>query len=242
MTPSLVGILKDFERRLEQAVEGFFARALPGGGLQPIELGKRMIRAMDDAKSVGVSGRVVVPNAFTFRVSPKDHERLASLGSSLERELVAVARRATTTEGWTVLGPPSVALEADESVHAGTFEIATEIREGHDPAASAGSHTQLIQIAVTSDAELVVLGSKRRAYPLSRDSLIIGRLDTCDIVLDDVGASRRNTEVRREGDEWFAIDLDSTNGTLVNGRSIRRHRQNPKDVMLIGNTQIEFRA
>src|SRR5207247_3617233 len=46
-----MGILRDFERRLETMVEGFFARALPGGGVQPVELGKRMVRAMEEQKT-----------------------------------------------------------------------------------------------------------------------------------------------------------------------------------------------
>jgi len=237
-----LGILKDFERRLEQAVEGFFARALPGGGLQPVELGKRMVRAMDDAASVGVAGDVIAPNAFVFRLAPPDHERLSGLGATLERELVAVARRAATAEGWVLLGPPVIELVADPDMTPGTFMIATAVEESDDPAAGAGAHTQLIQIAVASDAELVVLGSKRRAYPLSKDTLVIGRLDECDITLSDAGASRRHAEVRREGDEWYVVDLDSTNGTLLNGKSVRRARLNPKDVILIGNTQVEYRA
>ncbi|HEX9697738.1 MAG TPA: DUF3662 and FHA domain-containing protein [Actinomycetota bacterium] len=237
-----MGILKDFERRLEQVVEGFFARALPGGGLQPVELGKRMIRAMDDATTVGVAGEAIAPNAFTFRLAPADHERLAALGPSLDRELVAVARRAAAAEGWILLGAPVVEMVADDGMTPGTFMVATAISEGADPAAGAGSHTQLIQIAVSGDAELVVLGSKRRAYPLSKDALVIGRLDTCDVTLADSGASRRHAEVRREGDEWYVVDLDSTNGTLLNGKSVRRARLKPKDIMLIGNTQIEFRA
>lgn len=235
-----MGILKDFERRLEQVVEGFFARALPGGGVQPVELGKSMIRVMEEQKAVGVSGEVIVPNVFSFSVSPKDAERLQSLGPVLEKELTAVARRAAAAEEWTLLGPPSVRVTVDDAKHSGRFDVKASIAESEE--ASIGSHTQLIQIAVASDAELVVLGSKRRAYPLSKDALTIGRLETCDIALDDPGASRRHAEVRREGDEWFLIDLDSTNGTLLNGRSVRRQRLSPKDIVLIGTTQIQFRA
>ncbi|MHB8510735.1 MAG: FhaA domain-containing protein [Actinomycetota bacterium] len=237
-----MGILKDFERRLEHAVEGFFARALPGGGLQPIELAKRMVRMMQDQKTVGVSGQVVVPNSFTFYVSDRDAKRLEELGASLSKDLTSVARRAAKAAEWTMLGPPMITVTPDASVHDGMLEAEAHVRQATDPTSSAGAHTQLIQIAVPSDAELVVLGSKRRAYPLSKDSLVIGRNESCDVVLNDPGASRRNTEVRREGDEWYAIDLGSTNGTLLNGRGISRARLSPKDILLIGNTQIEFRV
>ena len=90
--------------------------------------------------------------------------------------------------------------------------------------AEAGPHTQLIQMSEQADAELVVVGSKRRPYPLAKDVLTIGRLDTCDIVLSDPGVSRKHSEVRREGDEWVVVDLSSTNGTIVNGQPVRRHR------------------
>ena len=236
-----MGILRGFERRLESLVEGFFARALPGGSLQPVELGKRLVRAMEDAKTVSVNA-VYVPNVFTFRVSPKDHERLSSLGDALHRELVAVCRRAAAAEEWTLLGPPEISIEADSEVTPGTFEVAAELIEGPDPEHEAGAHTQLIDMAVPTDAELVVVGANKRSYPLSRDALSIGRMDTCDIILSDSGASRKHCEVRREGDEWFVVDLGSTNGTLVNGKAIRRHRLANGDRLTIGETDIEFRT
>ena len=39
-------ILRDFERRLEGAVEGLFARAFRSG-VQPVELGKRLVREVE---------------------------------------------------------------------------------------------------------------------------------------------------------------------------------------------------
>ena len=90
------------------------------------------------------------------------------------------------------------------------------------------------------EAELVVVGSKRRPYPLAKDSLSIGRLDSCDIVLSDAGVSRKHAEVRREGDEWVVIDLGSTNGTVVNGQPVRRHRLAAGDRIEVGETVIEY--
>lgn len=235
-----LGILRDFEKRLEQVVEGFFARALPGGGLQPVELGKRMIRAMEDQKTVSMSA-TYVPNSFAFRVSPKDHERLSQLGAALERELSTVARRAAATEQWTLLGPPEISLVSDARIAPGTFALVASVREGDDPEAEAGPHTQLIDMSVATDYELIVVGSRKRAYPLSKDTLVVGRLDTCDVVLSDPAASRRHAEVRREGDEWFVVDLGATNRTMVNGKQVSRHRLSPGDRIVVGETEIEFR-
>jgi len=44
-----------------------------------------------------------------------------------------------------------------------------------------------------------------------------GRLSTLEIVLDDGSVSRRHAELRRADSGWFVRDMDSTNGTYVNG-------------------------
>jgi hypothetical protein len=236
-----LGILREFEKRLEGLVEGFFARALPGGGVQPIELGKRMVRAMEEEKTAGVGGDVFVPNAFTFRLSPRDFERLTQIGTTLRKELIAVSRRAAASEGWKMVGPPEAHLIADASVRARTFTIEVEFVESLDEEPAAGPQTQLIQMSLAADAELVQLGKDTRAWPLSKEALVIGRMQGCDVVLPDRGVSRRHAEVRREGDEWVVIDLGSTNGTDVNGRRVNRHRLAPGDRLLFGETTLEFR-
>jgi FHA domain-containing protein len=235
-----MGILRDFERRLETMFEGFFARALPGGGVQPVELGKRMVRTMDEQKTVSVAN-VYVPNEFLFFLSAKDIKPLRPVENALAKELGAVARRAAASEGWRLLGPPSIRLVEDASTAPGTFRIEAAVVEGPDEEAEkAGPHTQLIQMSAEKGAELVVVGSKRRPYPLAKDTLSIGRLDSCDIVLSDSGVSRKHAEIRREGDEWVVVDLNSTNGTLVNGRPVRRHRLAQGDRIEVGETTIEF--
>lgn len=236
-----MGLLRDFERRLENIVEGFFARALPGGGVQPVELGKRLVRAMEEQKTVSVAN-VYVPNEFTFFLSSKDVERLRPVENALGQELSAVARRAAASENWRLLGPPVIRLVEDDSAASGTFRIEATVVEGTDEQADqAGPHTSLLQMSTEHDAELVVAGSKRRPYPLAKDALTIGRLDSCDIALSDAGVSRKHAEVRREGDEWVVIDLNSTNGTVVNGTAVRRHRLAPGDRIEVGETTIEFR-
>ena len=78
--------LQAFERRLERMVEGVFARAFKSG-LRPVELGRKVVRVMDDHRSVDVRGRKVVPNAFTVRLSADDHVQFADIEDTLVREL-----------------------------------------------------------------------------------------------------------------------------------------------------------
>jgi len=236
-----MGILREFEKRLESVVEGFFARALPGGGVQPIELGKRMVRAMEEERTVGAGGTAFVPNAFEFHLSRKDYQRLDQIHHTLKKELIAVARRASASEKWDMVGPPEIRLLEDASMKSGTFSIGTHFVESAKPEPTAGPQTQLIQMSLAADAELVQLGKNSHTWPLSKEAVVIGRQPGCDVMLDDSGVSRRHAEVRREGDEWVVIDLGSTNGIEINGRRVNRHRLNPGDRMLFGETVLEFR-
>jgi hypothetical protein len=236
-----VGILRGFEKRLEGLVEGFFARAMPGGGVQPVELGKRMVRLMDEERAVAATGAEYVPNSFAFKLAPKDFERLNQISSTLRKELSAVARRAVASEGWRMVGPPEIVIQEDAAVKNGTFGIDSEFVESANPEPEAGPQTQLIQMSLDADAELVQIGKTSRTWPLSKEAIVIGRIEGCDVILPDAGVSRRHAEIRREGDEWVVIDLGSTNGTEINGKRVNRHRLAPGDRLVLGETTLEFR-
>jgi pSer/pThr/pTyr-binding forkhead associated (FHA) protein len=91
-------------------------------------------------------------------------------------------------------------------------------------------------LAHAADA-LVVEG---RRYALSGPVTVIGRSSACDVPLDDASASRRHAELRRRGGKAVLVDLDSTNGTLLNGRRVREAPLRPGDRITIGTTSIVF--
>src|SRR5690606_17507274 len=59
--------------------------------------------------------------------------------------------------------------------------------------------------------------------PLREQGTLIGRNPECALVLDDDYASGRHAKIYREGEQWFAEDLGSTNGSfLVTGSTQQR--------------------
>jgi FHA domain-containing protein/uncharacterized protein DUF1707 len=50
-----------------------------------------------------------------------------------------------------------------------------------------------------------------------RTVFTIGRSPDCDLPLADITVSWHHAELRRDGPGWLLVDLDSTNGTRVNG-------------------------
>src|SRR5437868_9299803 len=67
-----------------------------------------------------------------------------------------------------------------------------------------------------------------------------GRLGSLEIVLDDSSVSRRHAEVRLGDDGWFVRDLESTNGTYVNGVRIGpgEHPLRARDVLQFGKVAV----
>ena len=120
-----MGVLQDFERRLEGAVEGFFARVFRSG-IQPVELAKALQRYAKDEQRVAADG-VVVPNVFRIAVGTKDHDRLAGYGESLPRELGEVVARTAAERGWLLRGPVKVRVMVDPEVPLGRFRLAGRV-------------------------------------------------------------------------------------------------------------------
>lgn len=121
-----MGILRDFEQRLEGAVEGFFAK-LFRSGLQPVELAKALQRYAGNYQQVGVAG-VIVPNVYRIDLAPDDHERFSGFEASLKRELAEALRQTARDRGWQLEGPVRIELRTSEDISVGTYELRGKIK------------------------------------------------------------------------------------------------------------------
>jgi hypothetical protein len=216
--------LKGFERRLERLVEGVFARAFKSS-LRPVELGRRLVREMDDQRTVNVRGEVAAPNHFTVTLGPEDHAQFAEIEQSLTDSLEDAARDHAKGEGYVLMGPVEVHLQNDPEMRTGSFALSARFREG--PAGTAGG-------------SLVLPGGER--VKLGDGPATIGRSADCTIHLTDTSVSRRHAELRPAGSGWTIIDLGSTNGTRVNGARASGKPLRDGDTITVGDAQLRFEA
>lgn len=79
------------------------------------------------------------------------------------------------------------------------------------------------------------------SVPLGRSAIVVGRAQSCSLVLDDDYASSRHARLFPTGDAWFVEDLGSTNGTFVNGQRISEPTQLALgQVIQIGQSTMEL--
>ena len=87
---------------------------------------------------------------------------------------------------------------------------------------------------------IVVEGpSKDGELDLSRDKLTVGSGKDNDLVIDDPAVSRKHCEFQKFGDRFLVRDLDSTNGTVLDGTAIREGFVKPGSVIEIGETTLK---
>ena len=212
--------LQAFERRLERLVEGAFTKAFRSG-LQPLEIGRRLVKELDAGRTVGVHG-VVAPNHFTVVLSPEDYEHFESFRDVLTRELADAAREHARDENYHFVGPVAVELTEDDDRRQGDLRVLAIIEQGEGGWSAA-----------------LVLPDGRRVA-LTEEAATIGRLPDCAVPLSDPQVSRHHAEVRRGPEGFRVVDLGSTNGTTVNGTVVGEQMLRDGDEIGVGNTAIRY--
>jgi len=95
--------------------------------LRPLEIGRRILRAVDDNIDIDVKGRRVAPDRYSISLSEPDRAALADDESALIDELVAAATSYIRDEGLNVLAAVKVTFTTDSSLDTGRLSITTTI-------------------------------------------------------------------------------------------------------------------
>ena len=91
-------------------------------------------------------------------------------------------------------------------------------------------------------AYLIPGDSETAAHPIARE-LIIGRGADADLLINDITVSRRHASVRQDGRTVVVTDLESANGTFLNGeRVFDGTRAEDGDILHLGSAKIRVKV
>lgn len=204
--------LKNVENRLERIFERTFSRPFRNS-LQPIEIGTRIVREIDLTRRLANQGPISA-NVIRVWLGPADAQRFEGFQKALVNELEETVRQHALSEGYSFVGPVKVEIFIDDDLKVGALEVKTDFVGGE------------------SRPRLVV--SDGRSFDVVDVPLTIGRSPDVDVVVSDPNVSRQHAEVWRTSEGVAIRDLQSTNGTYVNGHQISAVSLSPRDDVTIG--------
>jgi len=91
-------------------------------------------------------------------------------------------------------------------------------------------------------ARVILVFNKKviKEYPFSKESMVIGRNEANDIVIDNLAVSGLHARIDRTENVYILTDLQSTNGTFVNDKRVTSHKLRHKDKVIIGKHLLFF--
>ncbi len=233
-----MGVLNRFEQRLEHAVTGAFARAFRSA-VQPVEIAAALQRDIDNSVQILSRDRQLAPNSFTVELSATDYDRLAPYGQTLSDELAAMVRDHVAEQRYTLAGPLAISFDRVEDLTTGRFRVRGRANAVVTPV----SGQRLTETAVRRAPVMLEVNGMR--HPLEPPGVVVGRGSEADLRINDPGISRRHVEirvqVRANQVSVDAVDLGSTNGTIVDGRRVQQALLRDGSQVLIGTTTMVVR-
>jgi hypothetical protein len=129
-----VSIFGKFERKVESAVNGVFARAFKGD-VQPVEIAARLQKELDAEAKLMSRDKRLVPNEFVVGLSEHDYAKLTPYSKTLIAELAGELKTHARDMGYVFSGPIRIHFDQNTSLPTGRFTVASEAVAGMTPAA-----------------------------------------------------------------------------------------------------------
>jgi hypothetical protein len=244
--------LAALERFLERLVERPSAR-LFHTRLEPVAILRRVERSMESGRRTTSEG-TVVPDRFTVRLNPADLAALGGAAPDLASQTADGALRFARAHGYRLRERPRIDLVPDSSVVAGDLAVDGRFDRARDAAGPATA----ADVAPADLGATMVYRPPTIAGPVARlrvleptgadrtvelgSLLTIGRAPDNGLVLADSRASRYHARIQVRQSLVVYVDLESRNGSLVNGLPVREVALGAGDEIRIGDTRLRVEA
>ena len=257
--PPLAAIERFFERLFERPSARLFRTRL-----QPLQLLRRIERAMEAERRVGLD-RTLVPNRFVVHLHPDDLAGFGDLTETLAVELADGALTFARTHHLSLADRPRVDLQAD--AHVQRADIRVEARFADPPSAHGGDSeapgagsgaastagdprglsgdptaTRVFRLPQPTSPRAAVAvtdpDGRIRRFTIGGGGLTIGRAEDNDLVARDTRVSRHHGRIAGRRGTLVYLDLGSTNGSRVNGEPVTEVVLGVGDRLEVGATTI----
>ncbi|SDF40313.1 FhaA domain-containing protein [Sporolituus thermophilus] len=247
-------LLHALEAFFTNYIEGFFNKG-KDTGLQPVELAKKLVKEMENQRSVGVAN-IYVPNHYTVFLTPPDYERIAPYGQTIADEIAAYLAKQANQRGYVMPGRPKVEFIPDEKLQQGQFRFAsrfTVVSPSENIVEKMGDLSETKVYKKLSPLEVAC-----KSVPLTGmitvvegldvglkadvgvNRVNIGRREGNELPLTDMNTSRLHAYIVYEEGAHVIYDARSLNGTYVNGHRITRKKLRSGDRIKVGNSLILY--
>lgn len=213
-----MGFLDKAEEKIESAVSSLFAK-FSKAQLQPVEVSQAIRSAMDLAAKTDPVGAVLVPNRYLLLINSTDADKVTpSMLAAIRSEL----NRYAAQRSYRLLGELELNVSIDDRITRGSVKVGS----------------QPVESSVSWVPVLIVGGIE---YRLKRGANTVGRDEKADIAVDDRGLSRFHFEIGWNGEVAAVRDLQSTNGTFVDGARVNEVVLPSGSKITAGRSEFEFR-
>ena len=212
-----MGFLEKAEERIESAVHSLFSR-FSKAELQPVEITQAIRSAMDLAAKTDAVGSTVVPHRYLLVIHPADSQRVSpAILSAIRSEM----GRYATGRNFRLISSIELNVSVDEKMQRG------RVRVGSVPVDTSANWQPVL-----------LVGDKRHELKLGTST--VGRDEQADITVDDRGLSRFHFEIAWNGEVAAVRDLQSTNGTFLDGVRVNELVLRSGSKISAGRTEFEF--
>ncbi|NTW04929.1 MAG: DUF3662 and FHA domain-containing protein [Peptococcaceae bacterium] len=246
------------EGGLEKYIEGFF-KGKNRGKIHLLDIAKKMVREMRDHRKVSIN-LVYVPNEYLVSLSTADWESIEHLTEAFSLELQDYLLQKAEEKGYTLAAHPKVRFSVDDKLGSGQINVIgkfgdTAVSINNEKADKSEFEETMNYQPVKDTAPVPVITSRLKytlevvggplagkIFMLEDYSLVIGRRESCDIVLLDESVSRRHARLEYKKGSWYIHDLNSGNGTFINGKRVSATVLSLGDTIKLGATLCAFKV
>ena len=218
-----MNLARGLERRLEKLVDGASASVFRGK-MHPIDIASRLVRQLEFLSTETVVG-IQVPNDLVVRMNSSDVDPVINR-DGLTEELVTVVTQTAAERGWRLVVPVRIQNATSGEIPRGILEAEGTAQPG--PMSPWGQ-------LMADDGSAVL--------DISMNRTLIGRSLDSDIRVANQEVSRHHAVVVREDGSTMIFDLDTANGTFLNGVRIEDKPVpiNGGDTITLGDLAFTYR-